>query len=362
MDLKNVIWKDFIIGQTFEVFSTSSSIDKTKLLNFKGDIPYITRTDQNNGCDSFIGTQDLRYKTDKANVITIGLDTQTVFYQKSKFYTGQNIQILEFEGLNEYNAKFIITLLKAQMSKFNWGGNGATLTRLRKTKILLPATLEGKPDYAFMESYIKEKEKKLVNKYKSYISLNIKELQKSRATEIVEKEWKEFEIGKLFTINTGKGKGLNHLTNIISGGVNYLGATNSNNGVLAYVEEVKNMIHKGNAICFIRNGEGSMGYSVYKAENFIATSDISVGYSEYLNKEIGLFITTIADKIRGKYNFGYKRSESRLKKEKILLPVNQIGKPDYHYMEQYMKALEYQKIMNYLDFKELKKMDLLSTL
>ena len=63
-----------------------------------------------------------------------------------------------------------------------------------------------------------------------------------------------------------------------------------------------------------------MGFSIYKAEDFIATSDISVGYSEKLNREIGLFITTVADRIRGKYNFGYKRSDTRLKKEKLKYP------------------------------------------
>ena len=95
-----------------------------------------------------------------------------------------------------------------------------------------------------------------------------------------------------------------------------------------------------------------MGYSVYKAERFIATSDISVGYSEHLNKAVGLFITAVADKVRGKYNFGYKRSETRLKKKKILLPADKDGNPDYTYMEDYMKLLEIQKMMDYLNFKK----------
>jgi type I restriction-modification system DNA methylase subunit len=158
-------------------------------------------------------------------------------------------------------------------------------------------------------------------------------------------QWGEFEIGKLFTLYAGKSKGLNHLKKNNSG-VSYLGATNSNNGVLALVEMEGNeeIIQKGNCIAFIRNGEGSMGFSVYKAEDFIATSDISVGYSEFLNREIGLFITTIADRIRGKYNFGYKRSDTRLKKEKLQLPICKNGQPNYAYMEQYIRQKEQEKI------------------
>ncbi|MBS9782175.1 MAG: hypothetical protein KGV43_00015 [Arcobacter sp.] len=56
------------------------------------------------------------------NVISIGLDTQTVFYQNSKFYTGQNIQILSNQNLNYENAMFIIPLLKIQRQKFSGGG------------------------------------------------------------------------------------------------------------------------------------------------------------------------------------------------------------------------------------------------
>lgn len=105
-------------------------------------------------------------------------------------------------------------------------------------------------------------------------------------------------------LEAGKSKGLNHLKRK-QDGISYLGATNLNNAVLDYVEPIPELIQKGHCIAFIRNGEGSMGYAVYKEEDFIATSDISVGYNEHLNKYTGMFITTIADRIRGKYNFGY---------------------------------------------------------
>jgi len=347
MELANKEWKEFVFGKTFDIYSTSSGIDKNKLINFEGNIPYITRTDKHNGYDMFVGTQVSKYKTDKNNVITIGLDTQTIFYQKSFFYTGQNIQILDFKELNKYNALFLIPLLKKQMTKFNWGGNGATLTRLKKTKILLPVNSKGEPDYVFMESYMKQKEKELLKQYEKQVS------EFENVVPLSEKEWSGFEIGQLFNkISAGKSKGLNHLTSVTKGGINYLGATNLNNGVLAYVKKVEQMIHKGNSICFIRNGEGSMGFSVYKAEDFIATSDISVGYADFLNKYVGLFITTVADKVRGKYNFGYKRNETRLKKEKLLLPINSQSKPDFVYMENYMRALESEKIKQYLEYKK----------
>ena len=90
-----------------------------------------------------------------------------------------------------------------------------------------------------------------------------------------------------------------------------------------------------------------MGYSVYKAEDFIATSDMTLGYNEYLNKYVGTFITTVADRIRGKYNFGYKRSATRLAKEVLTLPADEDGNPDWKYMESYMRNVENEQIFRY---------------
>ncbi len=142
-------------------------------MNF-GNIPYITRSDLDNGINLFItDEQDSKYKMNGGNVITIGLDTQTVFYQKNSFFTGQNIQVLENENLNENNAMFIIPLLKIQMKKFNWGGNGATLSRLSKTKILLPIDNLGNPDWDYMANYMKAIEYQKIQKYLNYKGLEL---------------------------------------------------------------------------------------------------------------------------------------------------------------------------------------------
>jgi len=107
------------------------------------------------------------------NAITIGLDTQTIFYQNHLFYTGQNIQILTYPQINKYNAFFIIQLLKKQMVKFNWGGNGATLTRLKKIKIFFPINTQGEIDYEYMENYTKNIETEQLQKYLTYIGNKI---------------------------------------------------------------------------------------------------------------------------------------------------------------------------------------------
>ena len=164
-------WKPFILDEIFDIKSTSSGIDKNKLIKGDGIYPYITRTDKNNGIDSFICEQDRKYLRDSKNVITVGLDTQTAFYQPIDFYTGQNIQIIYNENLNYYSEMFLIPILKQLMEKFSWGSNGATLTRLRRSKICLPVNENGEPDYEYMSKYISNLEVEMLEQYKDYMDL-----------------------------------------------------------------------------------------------------------------------------------------------------------------------------------------------
>ena len=350
LELKDREWGEFLLSSVFSIQSTSSSIDKIKLVSGGGNYPYITRTDRNNGVDSFICEQP-SYKTDVGNCITIGLDTQTAFYQPVEFYTGQNIQILRNDKLNKTNAKFVLPLLKNLLTIFNWGSSGATLTRLRRSKILLPIRDVNTPDWEFMSDYAHEREQLQLDEYFAHANKILDDIGDiNDILPLKEKEWKPFMMSSIFTLETGKGKGLNHLTQTPDG-VSYLGATNRNNGVLCYVKPVEKLIQQGNGIAFIRNGEGSIGYSIYKSEPFIASSDLTIGYSNKLNRYSGAFITSIADTVRGKYNFNYKRSEKRLAKELLNLPINDLGEPDWLYMEQYAKMLTQQQLIAYLRYK-----------
>lgn len=353
LKLEDVEWKEFFIGGEeglFDIKATNSGIDKNKLLENDGCIPYITRSNINNGIDMFVGTRQRKgFDLNKGNVITIGLDTQTVFYQENEFYTGQNIQVIDNKNLNKEIFLFLIPLLKIQMEKFSWGSVGATLTRLRRTKILLPINFQGKPNWQFMEDYIKQQQRNQAQKIIDYYEDKIIK----SGTELLgldEVEWRNFYVEDLFEFRKKQTKGLNHLEEVKNGGVNYLGATNRNNGVMAYVNSNETMEYEGNCIAFIRNGEGSMGYSVYKKETFIATQDISVGYNENLDEYVGQFITTIADKVRGKYNFGYKRNLQRLKKEILQLPIDENGNPNYEYMRIFMQQLEKENLSKILEY------------
>lgn len=352
-------WMPFdITGDSglFQLAATKSGIDKNKLNCTPGKFPYITRSDSNNGANMFVtDCQQMKFKHDNANVITIGLDTQTCFYQPSPFYTGQNIQVLSNNILNQYSALFVCTALKQQLKKFHWGGNGATLGRLYRTKILLPVDISGNPDFKFMENFVKERQREKLNRYLAYAEEEFLQIKSSMASKQVEKlsnvHWEPFVIGEIFkTLVAGKSGGRNHFVEDWNTGTAYIGATNKNNGVLSFVKFDADKTQPGNAIGFIKNGNGSAGYSIYKQEAFISTSDVIFGYADWLNKYTGLFITTCSDMSQTKYSHGYKWTKDRLERSTIMLPISDDGSPDYQYMEQYIRAQQSEKLGQYIAF------------
>lgn len=343
-------WKAFYIGGEsgiFDIVSTSSGIDKNKLNLSSGSIPYVTRSDNGNGIDIFISDeQSTKYSMDNNNVISIGLDTQTVFYQPYKFFTGQNIQVISNKSMNKYNAKFIGRLLKAQLHKFNWGGNGATLGRLARTKIMLPVNDNDEPDYDFMEAFVKEQEyiKKL--EYSTYAKKMLSTLEYKEVMPLEEKEWKGFFVTNIFN-EVQRGKRLTK-RNQAAGAKPYVSSSAMNNGVdnfIANNNEVREFVD-----CLSLANSGSVGASFYHPYAFVASDHITHLKAPRHNKYTYLFISMLTSRLSDKYNFNREINDTRISREKIMLPTNEQSNPDYEYIEQYIKNIMFQKYTDYLKY------------
>lgn len=125
--------------------------------------------------------------------------------------------------------------------------------------------------------------------------------------------------------------------------IEYIGAKKNDNGVMRMVKYEESLVTKGNCIIFICDGQGSVGYSNYINHDFIGSTTLSVGYNECLNEKNGLFIVTILDLERYRYSFG-RKYKSNLSNTKIKLPVNNLGEPDWEYMESFIDNLKFKKI------------------
>ena len=194
----------------------------------------------------------------------------------------------------------------------------------------LPATPDGEPDWQWMEDYIK--------------SLHSKPLTTSNAVKprhFDTRVWKWFKLGGddgLFDIRKGKRLTSDDQTD---GNTPYIGAIDSNNGVTNYIGQ--NPIHEGNTISLSYNG--SVGEAFYQPVPYWATDDVNALYlrDEYgtLTPATGLFVCTVLKHDKYRYSYGRKWTLDNMNDTMVKLPATSEGKPDWQYMENYIKSLPY---------------------
>lgn len=146
-------WRLFKLSDIFEVKKTKNYTSEIATEWMGNDIPYITRTEQNNGSQFFV---DLSLVDDleKGNCITVGGEGASIFYQPYDFITGNNITKIYNKNLNEDNAMFIVTILK--LEKYRYSYNRAfNKYNVENSLIKLPVDNFGQPDWIFMSRYIK---------------------------------------------------------------------------------------------------------------------------------------------------------------------------------------------------------------
>lgn len=148
--------------------------------------------------------------------------------------------------------------------------------------------------------------------------------------------WKWFKLGDLFSFEKGKCSNSDDLEE--GNEIPYIGAKKTENGVMKYVRCDKKLISRKNCICFICQGAGSNGYQNYFDVDTIQTTSNMLGYNENLTPNIGMFIVAVCDLERFKWCFGRGRAPN-LEKQKIKLPADKNGNPDWEYMENYIKKL-----------------------
>lgn len=329
--------------------TTDSSIDGVRLIDDdEKSVPYVTRSDSNNGLARFVSPKNYEFGSDDGGCITVGLDTQTAFYQPHKFVTGQNIQIITGESLNEDVAQFMVPILRQQMTaKFNWGGNGATLGRMKRLTVMLPVTDSGELDYEYMAKYTRQKRETMLDKYRKYVEAHIAELG-----ELVEiptldgKEWNHFRMPEIFgLIQRGKRlKNADHVPGIVP----YVSSTANNNGVDDYIEATPGTRAFGDCISLANSG--SVGTAFYEPFEYVASDHVTALKTEGMSKYVYLFLTSTIEKQGSNFNFNREINDARIKNMQIMLPVTDSGEPDYAYMEQYAKNMMLRKYKQYLEF------------
>jgi len=332
-NLRDREWGEFKIGDLFNV-KIGQAIDGNKVNLIEGKTAYITRKESNNGLDGFIDYRST-FLNAESPVITIGNETAEPFVQTFPFFTGTKVNILSAKkAVSSQALLFVVQSMKMHKSKYSYSFT-INSARAKKQTILLPIADDGKPDWQFMEDYICEREQGFVQQYVEYAENLLRECNVDEVVPLRKKAWSEFVLRDIFTtIQRGKRlKTADHK----KGHTPYVSSTAFNNGVDAFISNQDGVRRFNN--CLTIANSGSVGKTFYHPYELVASDHVTQLKNSEFNQYVYLFLTSIISRLEEKYSFNREMNDLRIKRDKLLLPVDDSGNPDWAYMEQYAKSI-----------------------
>ena len=314
------------LNQIFDIrYGNQFDLNKLEQTEDILGINFVSRVSSNSG----VICKVLRYKNKKpfskgCITVTLGGTLLSAFVQQYDFYTAQNIKILTTKDKNMTLATKLFYCQVLASNKFRYTSHAREANKtLAEIKVPHPDCL---PDY--VEDVVRKikpppKEAILNEKIKLDVSGG-----------------KDFYIGNLFKIERGK----EIVSEVEKGNINLISSSDIFNGLNKKIK-VGRKIFTGNQITIANNG--SVGACFYHSENLYATSDVSVLTNDKLNIYNALFIVTIIRNEKYRFGYGRKWSLAKMKSHKIKLPTTHEGKPDWQFMEKYIKSLPYTKNLNF---------------
>ena len=347
MNLSVDKWAKYRLGDLFDIKKGKRLIAEDQTV---GKTPYIGSIDSNNGVANYIGQEPIH----AGNTISLSYNGSVgeAFYQPIPFWATDDVNVLYFRDksidFNRYIALFICTVLKQEKYRYCYGRKWV-LDSMNETIIKLP-TKNNKPDWQFMEEYIKSLHYETIstdNKFEEKLMLD-------------KENWGLFTFGKLISEdNIYKAKAYSKIELEVSitkkdGYLPFVSRTDENNGVDCYVSEDDfSNVEKGNAITI---GDTTSTIA-YHSTPFVNGDHIIVIRADWLNKYVGMFIVSLLKKERFRYSYGRAFLMDSIKSTRLLLPILCAdGKPvmdnthkfsddgfipDWGWMEKYIKSLPY---------------------
>lgn len=156
-------FKEFRIGDLFDIINNPQLDKDTFVFNDKAKYPYFTRTENNNGILGYVEYLDDAHKI-PGNSLASGMITMRFHYMSHDFYAGQFTKTLipKFNGFNETIALYFVSILNKHSERYQSELVRHFSDMVMETIVELPSTTSGAPDFAFMGKYITAIEKQTI--------------------------------------------------------------------------------------------------------------------------------------------------------------------------------------------------------
>lgn len=312
------------LNELFDVtYGNKLDLNKLNVLSgTQGGINFVGRSSQNHGVSGCVKPL-AGLPPYEAGLITVALGGSkllSAFVQEAPFYTAQNVAVLHPKQSMTFEQKLYMCLA-IRHNRFRYSAFGREANRTLRTLVV--------PEVDEFPEWITDVGQQSATLLDAPASTSV-------APDLHTHDWRPFEYQELFDINRGTGPRRKDLDG--TGMTPFVTSSDSNNGVTGVTTMLPT--HNGNTIGVNRNG--SVAEAFYQPIPFCSTEDVHVFTPKFqLNPCIALFLTTLIRQEKYRFGYGRKWGIERMKKSIIKLPVTADGKPDWAYMEQYIKTLPY---------------------
>ena len=295
------------------------------LMPDENGINFVSAQEKDNGIVGRVQEED-GIKVYPAGCITVPLKGSVLMahLQPEKCYVAHQIGVLiPKEEMSLTEKLFYVTCIRSHSYKYNYGRQAdRTLGELE-----VPLAKDMMPELR-------------------YVPLSTR--NKATSISIDASTWKEFEVQELFDVVYGVNL---ELVNCIETdkndpeGVAFVSRTESNNGVSAFVKPVPG-IKPQPADTITVAGGGSVLATFLQTQPFYSGRDLYVLYpKEEIAREAKLFLATVIKANKYRYNYG-RQANATLPYLRLRLPSTPGGKPDWQWMEKYIKSMPYGDRLN----------------
>jgi hypothetical protein len=301
---------DLKYGVNLELLRCDETVDSD-------GINFVARTSQNNGVVASVKPIDgvMPQMAGTLSCATSGSVLST-FLQERPYYSGRDLYVLtpKINLTNEQKLFYAMVIMK---NGFRYSYGRAANKTLKDIDI---PTLE-ECNKIIGDVKIKPIETKIDGQ---------------KAPQLKVELWKEFHIKDVFDCKTTKA-----MVETEKGNIPYVTRTATNNGIHDFVS-LDNYI-ENDSNCITIGAEGV--YAFYQDKPFVAGVKVYTLRNSNLNAYRALFICTLLNLQNFKYSYGRARILTKLKEEKILLPIKDNGEIDWQFMEDYIKNLPYADVI-----------------
>ena len=353
-------WKEFKVGDLFELTGVKQAKSQKLIPTTDDGIPYVVQSQINNMVSRRVDKQYLLDNDEpvcEGNVIVLGVTLPAVSYQPTEFGASQVITAYN-KHLNEGVGLFLAVMLNQQMGRFSYT-NKPGLSKYKELMLKLPIqpTLDPDktyhpngyiPDWNYMENFMEQINQQAQARLDEYKDGKV---DKVEYTPVDTESWQEFKVGDLFKkvdlkrkkVDFQKNSDLSK-TKTDEFNLPLVNAKHGNNGIMYYGRE-EDWEYAEMTIDIVSDGAVSAG-NVYPQPN-----KTGILYNAYLIKPLKKdvtenhlsFLATVIEKYaKQKYSYANKCVWNKLALDKIPLPVDQTGQPDWNYMESFMKQINQQ--------------------